>query len=261
MMNIKKTIRGLLKESAGISFDVRAWADVIYNLLLEDNSGRLIVEGSDYPELFENFSVDYFVIDYNTWVNGYLDKTSGYDADGNYVVHIMVLEQFRGNPYMKTILNHELKHAYEDWQRIRKGYPSIAKTKESIDVYTDDFIKAVKDRVNIGEFFKGILKNYYLLSDLELNAFLENVYDKDKINDYKKMISRLRDFNALRATYYEDPNDLEKDWLVLVNLDIPFLKKYKDYTQFLIASTKYFNKRSEEIIRKINKMEYVHKER
>ena len=47
----------------------------------------------------------------------------GYDKDGNYVVHIMVLNRFRNHPYMRTILNHELKHAYQDWQRQRKGYP------------------------------------------------------------------------------------------------------------------------------------------
>lgn len=260
-MGIKKVIKNVIKESAGISFEVRAWADVIYDLLMGNNEQRLIVDGQDYPELYENFSVDYFVIDFNTWVNGYLDKTSGYDADGNYVVHIMVLEQFRNHNYMKTILNHELKHAYQDWQRIRKGYPSIANTKESLNIYTDDFIKAVKDRVNIGSFFKDILKGYYLLSNLELNAFMENVYDRDMINDYKKMVYRLKDFNAHRATYYEDPNILGRDWETLISLNIPFLKKYKDYNSFLLNTTKYFNKRSDDIIRKLNKMEYVHKER
>lgn len=252
-----------LKESAGISFEAREWANILYYLLgnMGKNEPRLIVDGQDYPEQYEKFSVDYFVIDFNDWTNGYLDKTSGYDNDGNYVVHLMVLNQFRNRDYMRTILNHELKHAYQDWQRQRKGYPSITNTKESQEIYTDDFVRAVKDRVNVGHFFKEILKGYYLLSDLELNAFMENVYDRDTLNDYKKMVSRLKDFDAVKATYYEDPNDLGENWLTLVSLDIPFLKKYKDYTSFLNASTKYFNRRADEVLRKINRLEYVHKDR
>ena len=253
----------IIKEAAGVSFEVREWVDIIYPLLqnLGANEPRLIVDGQDYPEQYQKFGVDYFVIDFNTWTNGYLDETSGYDADGNYVVHIMVLEQFRSHPYMKTILNHEVKHAYQDWQRRSKGHQGIFATKEVKDVYTGDFIKVVKDRIKVGNFFKEILKKYYLLTDLELNAFMENVYDKDMINDYKRMVSNLTDYDAYRSTYYEDPRDLEKDWQTLLSADIPFLKKYKDYKSFLIASTKYFRERSKEILRKIDKLEYVHRDR
>lgn len=253
-------MRQKIFEVAGISFEVREWSNIIYHLLdgLGDSEPRLIVDGQDWPEQFEKFSVDYFVIDFNDWTNGYLDQTSGYDADGNYVVHIMVLNQFRHHPYMKTILNHELKHAYQDWQRRRKGYEGIFATKEVKDIYTDDFIKVVKDRIKVGPFFKEIFKKYYLLTDLELNAFLENVYDKDKINDYKRMITQLIDYDASKATYYEDPDELEKDWKTLNSLNLPFIKKYKNYTDFLTKSTDYFRKRSQEILKKINKLLYVH---
>jgi len=259
MMNNKN----IIKESAGVSFIVREWADIIFQLLkeLDPSEPRLIVDGQDYPKQFQEFSVDYFVIDFNDWTNGYLDETSGYDKDGNYVVHIMVLNQFRKQPYMLTILNHEVKHAYQDWQRRSKGYEGIFNTKEVKEVYTGDFIKIIKDKISVGNFFKDILKKYYLLTDLELNAFMENVYDRDVINDYKKMISQLTNFDALRATRYENPTLLEKDWKVLKSSNLPFLKKYNDYNSFLSASTKYFNKRSEEILRKINKLEYVHKDR
>jgi len=252
-----------LTETAGISFEVREWANIIYHLLdgLDDSEPRLIVDGIEWPQQFEKFSVDYFVIDFNDWTNGYLDETSGYDNDGNYVAHVMVLNQFRHHPYMKTILNHEIKHAYQDWQRRRKGHEGIFATKEVKEVYTGDFIKVVKDRIKVGEFFKDILKKYYLLTDLELNAFMENVYDKDVINDYKKMVKNLTQFNALRSTYYLDPKDLEEDWQVLLKSDIPFLKKYKSYTDFLTASTDYFKKRGQEVLKKINKLEYVHRNR
>ena len=249
-----------LTEAAGVSFEVREWANIVYHLLdgLPDSEPRLLVDGQEWPEQFEKFAVDWFVIDFNDWTNGYLDKTSGYDADGNYVVHVMVLNQFRHHPYMKTILNHEFKHAYQDWQRRRKGYEGIFATKEVKNIYTEDFIKVVKDRVKVGPFFKEIFKKYYLLTDLEMNAFMENVYDRDQINDYKKMINQLTDYDALRATYYENPDRLEKDWQLLITLDLPFIKKYKNYTDFLIKSTDYFKKRSQEILKRIEKLERVH---
>jgi len=259
MVNIKK----IIKESAGISFEVREWADILYYLLgnLDDSEPRLIIDGQDYPDQYEKFSVDYFVIDFNDWTNGYLDETSGYDKDGNYVVHIMVLNQFRNNSYMKTILNHELKHAYQDWQRQRKGYSGIGSAKESKEMYTGDFVKVVKDRIDVGHFYKEMLKYYYLLSDLELDAFMENVYDRDVINDYRKMVSKIRETDIMKSAYYSDSDDLEKNWKKLHSLNLPFIKKYKDYTSFLSNSSKYFKKRSEEIIRKIDKMEYVHRDR
>lgn len=263
MQKERKEMGNIVKESAGISFEVREWADIIYYLLgnLGDDEPRLIVDGQDYPEQFEKFSVDYFVIDFNDWTNGYLDQSSGYDKDGNYVVHIMVLNRFRNHNYMRTILNHELKHAYQDWQRQRKGYPGIVDSKESKELYTDDFVKVVKDRIDVGVFFKEILKYYYLLSDLELNAFIENVYDKDILNDYRKMVSKLRSANIARLAYEEDPDDIQKNWEKLSSLNIPLVKKYKNYTSFLSDSAKYFKKRSEEVIRKIDKMEYVHRDR
>lgn len=256
-------MKNKITESAGVSFEVREWANIVYHLLddLDDNEPRLIVDGMEWPEQFEKFSVDYFVIDFNDWTNGYLDETSGYDKDGNYVVHIMVLNQFRHHPYMKTILNHEIKHAYQDWQRRSKGHEGIFATKEVKEVYTGDFIKVVKDKIKVGEFFKDILKKYYLLTDLELNAFMENVYDRDIFNDYKKMVKNLTQFDATGAIRYLDPEDLEKDWQTLLKSDIPFLKKYKTYGDFLTASTKYFKERGQEVLKKINKLEYVHRDR
>lgn len=256
-------MKNKIVESAGVSFEVREWANIVYHLLddLDDNEPRLIVDGMEWPEQFEKFSVDYFVIDFNDWTNGYLDETSGYDKNGNYVVHIMVLNQFRHHPYMKTILNHEIKHAYQDWQRRSKGHEGIFATKEVKEVYTGDFIKVVKDKIKVGEFFKDILKKYYLLTDLELNAFMENVYDRDIFNDYKKMVKNLTQFDAMRATRYLDSEDLEKDWQTLLKSDIPFLKKYKTYSDFLTASTKYFKERGQEVLKKINKLEYVHRDR
>jgi hypothetical protein len=264
MDNINKIIKKhILNEAAGVSFYVRDWSKIVFNLLneLPNNENRLIVDGYDYPEEFKNFSFDYLVIDYNDWTNGYLDESSGYDKDGNYVVHIMVLNKFRNHPYMQTILNHELKHAYQDWQRISKGYKGVSDSKESKEIYTADFIKVVKDKINVGRFFKDILIKYYLLTDLEFDAFMENVYDKDKINDYKSMVKNVSNFDALKSIQYQDPDELESNWVKLQSLNLPFIKKYKTYIDFLKYSDDYFKTKSEKILKKINKLEYVHRDR
>lgn len=258
---IQKTIKNLLiREAAGVSFDARVWTPILIDALnnLPKGEKRVIIDCQDYPEQHKKFSADYVVLDLNDWTNGYLDETSGYDKDGNYVIHIMVLEQFVGHPYMKTILNHEGKHAYQDWQRRSKGYEGIFATKEVKELYTGDFIKVVKDKIDVGPFFKDILTKYYLLTDLELNAFMENVYDRDRINNYKMMVSQLKNYDASRSIYHENPGKLEKNWQTLKSLDIPFVKKYKSYTDFLNKSTEYFRKRSQEILKKINKLEYTH---
>jgi hypothetical protein len=257
-MNRKK-----INESAGVSFDARVWTPIILDAFknLPKNEPRVIIDCQEYPEQFEKFSADYLVIDTNDWTNGYLDETSGYDKDGYYVVHIMVLNKFRKHPYMETILNHEMKHAYEDWQRRSKGYEGIFATKEVKNLYTGDFIKIVKDKIKVGKFFKDLLTKYYLLTDLEINAFMENVYDKDIINNYKTMVKNLSNYDALRATYYEDPEELEKDWQILTKSDIPMVKKFKNYTDFLNHSTKFFKNKSQEVLKKINKLEYVHRDR
>jgi hypothetical protein len=260
-MNIKKIIKNILTESAGISFEVRAWSDIIYNLLINNSGDELIVDGQEYPEIFEKFSVDYFVIDFNKRLNGYLNETSGYDKDGNYVVHILILDKLKGHPYLKTVLNHEIKHAYQDWQRISKGYPNINSTKESINMYTRDFIKVLNNETQVSQIFKDVLKGYYLLSDLELDAFMENVYDRDMMNDYRGMVSELKNLYVFKDLRHISPKILKNDWSLLINMDIPFLKKYKNYNSFLKKSNEYFKTRSEEIIRKLNKMEYVHRGR
>jgi hypothetical protein len=140
-----------LNESAGISFPVRKWSDIIYNEIMSNpqEKTRLIIDGYDYPEAFEEFQVDYFVIDYHPTITGYGHDYSGYDDDGNYIVVFYiqpVLVQGGHKFNLKTALNHELKHAYQDYKRITKGYPSIDDTKESKTLYTGDFIAYLNNR-------------------------------------------------------------------------------------------------------------------
>ena len=84
---------------------------------------------------------------------------------------------------------------------------------------------------------------------------------RDMMNDYRGMVSELKNLYVFKDLRHISPKILKNDWSLLINMDIPFLKKYKNYNSFLKKSNEYFKTRSEEIIRKLNKMEYVHRGR
>ena len=172
-----------LTEAAGISFEARKWGETIYNEIMNnpDEKKRLIIDGYDHPETFNGFPIDYVVIDFYDRLTGYGQEHSGYDKDGNYVVLLYIqpkLLQGQGGYNLKSVLNHEMKHAWEDYNRLSKGLPSIEHTKESQELYNRDFILMLSDQ-NITGPIKEILKYYYYLSNLEKSAYLENVYDQN----------------------------------------------------------------------------------
>jgi hypothetical protein len=144
-----------INEVAGISFESRKWADIIYNEIMSnpEEKTRLIIDGYDYPEVFDQFPIDYIVIDYYDRITGYGQEHSGYDQDGNYVVLLYVqpmLVQGQGGYSLKSALNHEMKHAWEDYNRISRGKPNIEQTKESKELYTRDFILLMSDNNVVG---------------------------------------------------------------------------------------------------------------
>jgi hypothetical protein len=255
---MRNLIKKILKESAGISFPVRKWSDIVYDEIMSNpqEKSRIIIDGYDYPEAFEEFQVDYFVIDYHPTITGYGHDYSGYDKDGNYVVLLYIQPTLvRGSHRydLKTALNHELKHAYQDYKRITGGYPSIEHTKESKELYTGDFIHFLNNK-SIGGPIKSVLKDYYYLSDLESTAYLENVYDLNP--EYERIVR-----GVLQKNYdlLKNHPDLDADWyMVKQTYDIPYLKKFNKASEFIEKSDKILKNKAEKIIRKINKMKYIH---
>lgn len=248
-----------INESAGISFEPRKWGDIVYDEITSNpqEKTRIIIDGYDHPNAFEKFPIDYVVIDFYDKVTGYSQEHSGYDKDGNYVVLLYIqpkLIQGQGGFSLKTVLNHELKHAWEDYSRISKGYPNIEQTKESREFYTKDFIKLMSNQSIVGP-IKDILKYYYYISNLEKGPYMENVYDENI--EYEKVIREImsKDFEQ-----FKDRFDLNVNWhLINTNYDIPFIKKFKSPTNFIDYSSSYLKKRALKILKKINKMKYVHK--
>lgn len=247
-----------ITEVAGISFESRDWAKIINDEILKNpnEKERLIIDGYDYPEAFKSFPIDYIVIDFYDKLTGYGQEHSGYDKDGNYVVLLYIQPKVisgTGGFNLKTVLNHEMKHAWDDYNRISKGLPSIDKTKENIELYNKDFILMLSDK-NITGPIKEILKYYYYLSELEKTAYLENVYDGN--SKYEKIVRGIlsKDFDEFKERF-----DLDVNWhLINTAYDIPFLKKFESPKKFIDKSSKDLKRKASETIKKINKMRYVH---
>lgn len=248
-----------ITEVAGISFESREWAKIINDEILKNpnEKERLIIDGYDYPKAFKSFPIDYIVIDFYDKLTGYGQEHSGYDKDGNYVVLLYIQPKVisgTGGFNLKTVLNHEMKHAWDDYNRISKGLPSIDKTKENIELYNKDFILMLSDK-NITGPIKEILKYYYYLSELEKTAYLENVYDGN--SKYEKIVRSIlsKDFDEFKERF-----DLDVNWhLINTAYDIPFLKKFESPKEFIDKSSKDLKRKASETIKKINKMRYVHK--
>jgi hypothetical protein len=247
-----------INEVAGISFESRDWADIIYDEIMSnpEEKTRLTIDGYDYPEAFNSFPIDYVVIDYYDKITGYGQDYSGYDNDGNYIVHLYVqpkLVMGQGGYTLKSALNHEMRHAWEDYNRRSKGLPSIDDTKESKELYTKDFIRLMSDDKVVGP-IKDILKYFYYLSKLETGPYMENVYDQNPAYE-----SLVRDIATKDFESFKDRFDLELNWhLINTNYDIPFTKKFKSATDFIDYSAKELRKRANKVIKKINKVKYVH---
>jgi hypothetical protein len=154
---------------------------------------QVTINGRDYPEAYENFKVDKWVIN-NSGRIEYDHRQSGYDDDGNYVVVLnMPMSSIGG-----SVLVHEVKHAYDDWNRISKGYPSINDSWEVRNIYTPDFEKLILGgSFKLSPMLHPIIRYYYLGSKLESPAYLENVYDYSPVaGDYREIAKKLMNFKA-----------------------------------------------------------------
>ena len=258
IIQVLKEHKKTITEVAGISFEARKWGEIIYNEIMDNpnEKKRLIIDGYDHPKAFNGFPIDYVVVDFYDRLTGYGQEHSGYDKDGNYVVLLYIqprLVQGQGGYDLKSVLNHEMKHAWDDYNRLSKGLPSIDNTKETKELYNKDFILMLSDQ-NVRGPIKELLKYYYYLSKLETTAYMENVYDNNPV--YERVVREIasKDFES-----FKDSFDLDINWhLMTTAYDIPFLKKFKSPVDFIDYSSEELRSRAIKVIKKINKMKYVH---
>jgi len=228
-----------------------------YSYYQQPKIDKIEINGKDFPDAYEGFSVDKWVITPSNRIE-YDHRKSGYDDNGQYVVYLnMSLSSVGG-----SALVHEVKHAYDDWNRMSKGAPPIRMGWEAVNIYTPDFEKLVLGSGKINPMLSPIIKYYYLGSKLESPAYLENEYDNFSImGNYRETAKKLMNFKAssLMDKNGNPAKGLQESWNDLItNYDIPFFRKFKNVLDFLNYTEKYFNKRGSDIIKRIDKMRYVH---
>ena len=258
---------------AVIGDDSNDYPDYYYEYMNEDNRwanygrypytpqpkiDKIEINGKDFPEAYKDFKVDKWVItssgriEYDHW-------KSGYDKSGNYVVYLNMPMSALGG----SALIHEIKHAYDDWNRMSKGAPPIRDGWEIKNIYTPDFEKLVLGgSYKLSPMLHPIIRYYYLGSKLESPAYLENEYDNSGLGgDYRGTAKKMMDFKASNFLNKkgEPAKGLQESWTKLIaEYDIPFFRKFKNVVDFLNYTEKHFNKRGRNIMKRIDKMRYVH---
>ena len=219
---------------------------------------KIEINGKDFPNAYKDFKVDKWVITNSNRIE-YDHWKSGYDKEGNYVVYLnMSISSVAG-----SALVHEIKHAYDDWNRMSKGAPPLRDGWEIQNIYTPDFEKLVLGgSFKLSPMLHPIIRYYYLGSKLESPAYLENEYDNSGLGgDYRGTAKKLMSFKASNFLNKkgQPAKGLQESWTKLITeYDIPFFRKFKNVVDFLNYTEKYFNKRGRDIVKRIDKMRYVH---
>jgi len=217
---------------------------------------KIEINGQDFPQAYKNFSVDKWVITSSNRIE-YDHWRSGYDESGQYVVYLnMPMSSIGG-----SALVHEIKHAYDDWNRMSKGGKPIRAGWEIKNIYTPDFEKLVLGgSFKLSAMLHPIIRYYYLGSKLESPAYLENEYDSNA-GTYRDTAKKMMNFKA--SNFLDKKGNpakgLQESWTELIKeYDTPFFRKFKNVVDFLRYTERHFNKRGRDIMKRIDKMRYVH---
>jgi hypothetical protein len=239
--------KNLITEVAGISDNSRAFTNIIYNHLRPNGGGLnwddvVHIKGEDYPDAYEKFPIKNIIVQLTRDINKY-------DEEKSSLSHIYLFISGKlSEGKMKSVINHELKHAYEDFMMKLKG-GSLSNTTEVKKLFTNDFYEKLKTGPRTAIW--NIFYLFYILSKVEQSAFLENIYDNENIFD-----SHLPIF--INGFLQKPINIDDKEWETLKKKDIPILKKFKTKEEFGTFAKKEIEKRWEKFRRKINKMGYLH---
>ncbi len=222
---------------------------------------QVIINGKDYPEAYENFKVDKWVVG-DSQPTEYNHRDSGYQEDGSYTVFINC-DFDRLSMY---ILIHEIKHAYQDWQRISKNRTPIRQSKELQQFYNqdfEDFILSHRAGYDLNS-LDSVIAAYYISSTPEITAYLEGSYDDLKGSEAQTPTGagKLRDAAVHMANFKSNqveprtpPATLQKRWKKInKDYNIPLFRKFKNVFDFLKYTEKLFNKKGKYIIKKVDKL-------
>jgi hypothetical protein len=261
-----------LSELQGISFEARIWNKIIRNhIKIGKNSPVIRINGREYPKEYKVFPVDEFnIVVSSQYGSGaaYDENKSGYDNDKKYVVYLLM------GPFANdSSINHELKHAYEDFMRQSKGATRLSNTKEGKMLFSGDFEKIVLDRPErqYGPFF-ALLMGLYYTSKIERAAYAETVYDipadtpeiqyhNSTIIDYIVSVLRINDYSYIK-TNFDDPEELNNMWNELKKkYKIPIFEKFNDPESFIKWATDEIKYKGEKTLKKLRNVKYLKKQK
>lgn len=240
----------IITEDQHVSFNSRAWSEKLVNIIKKIGNKKIRIIGEKYPELYEKFPVDYFYINFGSLgVIEYDENKSGYDPNGKYCVYLIM-----GNQGIDSdMLDHELRHAYEDYMRLSKGKPSSKDDKEVKRYFSKDGYDLLTGKLGKFGIFNEIFYYLYLTTKIEENAYSENVYNNGIISSKLKI--QLKMFLKLNINDFLE-HRYQNSWNKLKQYDIPILNSFNDGDEFLKWSDKHIKYKITQILKKFNKIEY-----
>jgi hypothetical protein len=243
----------LIIEDYHVSFNSRVWSEKLLRLTEKSQYDKFRINGKLYSDLYRQFPVDYFYIDKNSDSSGasYDEMKSGFNKNGEYCVYFV----FGRNSLHFGAVEHELRHAYEDYKRQSNNSTKIGDTKELNRVLTNDLLNVIMGKHGYLGVFEDIFRSFYYTSKIEQSAYGENVFSGDKqiINTMKRLSSR----NYIGALENQSTG---RYWEKVKKLNIPILNSFKHYDQFIIWADKKIKQDAEKILKKFNKINYLKKQ-
>lgn len=251
-------VKKIISEVGGISMESRSWSEILISEIKNSGGENFIINGKDFPKVYEKLPIDKFKIKFiPIGAYSYDQDNSGIIGD-QYTITFIVDPRFL-NKINVSVMNHEMKHAYQDFKRHENKSVAIKDSNFIKNMYTDDFgkiiIKFSQNPLSNDTLLK-ILYLYYILSDVEQTAYLENIYD-ELTTDTKFSFGSgvIMGMKLLDRIDFTDLN--QKTWEEMIQSNIPFIKKFKSKEEFAKYSERYLRKLSDKFRKKINKMKYL----
>lgn len=242
---------GIIKEEQNINFNIRKWSHYLLRLIRKNDNDNFIVNGSDYPDAYEKFPVDEFNITIMSTLqenSGMYDENESGFINGKYVIKLIfarMIDEF--------VINHELRHAYEDFMRKKNNGTPLSKTKEVHQLMSGDFADLMLGRRNYG-IFNQVFKGLYMTSKVEESAYGETIYDG--ITPIFNMVKQYMN-NSYNVVSEKNRERYENHWKRMKeDIKIPILDKFNDYQSFLNWADKRINERGEKVLKKLHKINY-----
>lgn len=234
----------ILQEVAGISHAARVYTDIIYDRLKNNPSeSEFTIRTKEYPEKYKEFPVD------NVHIKK--DKYTTYDEHKSTLTDIYITIGLSNDENeLKSMINHEMKHAYEDFLNRKSSGKGMSEKKHVKKLFTEDFYDVLKNPRAYDMTIYMLFYFYYTISKVEQSAVLENIYDN---------FTRMFDQAYLSLKRFKWDSKISDDtWKKLKMMNIPLISRFETGEEFMKASENFLINEFEKFKKKINKMKYVH---